>query len=224
VYSAGSGSTLLPADRDKIVAIEQEMRDSLQQFLSPQEANEFIMRVSTAGAMLRQALLPFRPTEAEYRALYPLYQAYIEQFPATPLLGAAQNLTPEQTYARNAAIELLSGQVKSALGEERAADFQQTLDPQYYQLNRLAARLDLPLSAAKQVMAVQRDVQQQLAAIRQLSRATRTDPTPQLVALAQDATARISTALGGARGLEAYKQYGGQWLNNLVPRRPAGGK
>ena len=42
----------------------------------------------------------------------------------------------------------------------------------------------------------------------------------QLGTLADEATARISTALGGSRGLDAYKEYGGQWLTNLVPRPP----
>ena len=60
------------------------------------------------------------------------------------------------------------------------------------------------------------------ALARQLPAAERSQ---QLTALAEEAQTKISPLLGGSRGMDAYKQYGGSWLQNLVPRiapvRPA---
>src|SRR5204862_3307552 len=97
---------------------------------------------------------------------------------------------------------------------------QQTSRPEYQQLNNLVLRLQLPISAAAQVVAVQQETQQRANAVRtdnQLSAAAKAE---QLAALAQAATAKISGAIG-TRGLEGYKQAGGQWLQQLQGTRPA---
>ena len=111
-------------------------------------------------------------------------------------------------------------QIKALLGPERYADYQQASQPQYQQLNALVARLDLPLSAAAQVASVQQDVQQRVAAVRADRKLSADARTAQLVALAQEAATKITATLG-ARGLEGYKQNGGQWLNQLTPRPKA---
>ena len=43
-------------------------------------------------------------------------------------------------------------------------------------------------------------------------------PIEKLAALAEEAKTRISASLG-AQGFEAYKQYGGQWMQQLQPRK-----
>ena len=48
----------------------------------------------------------------------------------------------------------------------------------------------------------------------------RTKLGEQLKALQQEAETRLAPLLGGPRGVEAYKQYGGSWLTGMVPRTP----
>ena len=74
-------------------------------------------------------------------------------------------------------------------------------------------------TSSTQVAAVQTEMQQRSVALRDpsLDAASR---NAQIAALQQEATTRISKILGGQRGLDAYKQYGGQWLVNLAPRPP----
>jgi len=115
------------------------------------------------------------------------------------------------------ALDQAKNQIVAQLGPDRAADFMQASNPAYSQLNRLVARLDLPLSAATQVATVQQETQQEVAAVRADPNVKGAARRAEVAALATDATNKISTALGGARGLDAYKQYGGQWLVNLTP-------
>ncbi len=215
IYAGLNGGPLLNSDRDKLAAIDQGMRAELAQSLSPAEVDDFVMHSSPTANQLRQVLGPLQPTEAEYRAIFPLYQAFSEQYPA----GAA-NLTPEQTAARQLAQDQLNNQIKGMLGPDQAANYDQAANPAYTQLNKLVGRLDLPLSAAADVAAVQTDVQQRATEIRSDSTLSRAARTTQLNALVQEASDKISTTLGPS-GLEAYKTYGGQWLQNIAPR-PAG--
>lgn len=221
-YSATSTSgdrrVMLDSDRQKINAIDQAYRADLAKFLTPDEVTDFTMRNSQLSGQLRSMLGPFQPTEAEFRTIFANYQAFQDQNPTFALGYSLQSATP----AGRAAFDQVNSQIAATLGPDRTADFQQAINPAYSQLNRVVARLDLPLSAAAQVAAVQQDVQQRVVALRSDSSLTGAERTTQLGALAQEATAKISTALGGQRGLDVYKEYGGQWLNNLTPRtRPA---
>jgi hypothetical protein len=219
VYAALNGGPLLNTDRDKLAAIDQAMRAELAQSLTPAEVDDFIMRSSPAAGQLKQVLGPLQPTEAEYRAIFPLYQAFAEQYPA-----GSTNLTPDQTAARKLAEDQMNNQIKGLLSPDQAADYDQAANPAYTQLNKLVGRLDLPLSAAASVAAVQTDIQQRVDDVRNDSTLSRSARNTELTALAQEASDKISTTLGPS-GLEAYKTYGGQWLQNIAPRpavRPKG--
>jgi len=184
----------------------------LSQFLTPGELLEFQMRNGPTASRLRTDLTGLNPTETEYRALFPLYQANDELF--SPALGS---VTPEEAAARAAAWQQMQEQIKSLLTPDRYADYLQASRPEYQQLNSLVARLNLPLSAAAQVVTVQQDIQQRASAVRVDSNLVAADRNDQLAALAQEAATKISAVIG-ARGLEGYKQNGGQWLTQLQPR------
>ena len=122
----------------------------------------------------------------------------------------------EEMRARSAAQGELNKQIEAALGSQRYADYQRSTDYSYRQATTLVARLELPPETADQLYAVRKDIEDRM----------RTAPIlpAQRAALGEEATAKVS-ALLGPRGFEAYKQNGGQWLQNLVPRpappRPA---
>lgn len=212
IMAAAKNGALLNADREKMVEIEKSMRDDLGKFFTPAEVSDFMLHGSESSYRLRAMLSPIQPSEVEYRTIFPVYQAFQEQFPSP-----ASALSPEQAALRSAAEDQMNAQIKGLLGPDRAADFQQANNPAYAQLNRLVARLELPIAAATQVAAVQTDIQERVAAVRDNRELSSAQRTAQIAALAQEATTKVSTTLG-ARGLEAYKQYGGQWLQNLAPR------
>lgn len=214
----GNGDSA-PTDQTA-VGLQKEMQDAMAKLLTPDELLEYNLRNSPSSARLRQSLIGLKVTEAEFRALYPLYQAVDDQTPAGPFSAGA---APGQMDARLAAEAQNQEQIKAILGPDRYADYQQSSQPQYQQLNALVVRLDLPLSAAAQVATIQQDVQQRAAAVRTDRKLSTDARTAQITALAQEATTRIAATLGD-RGLEGYKQNGGQWLNQLQPRPRANSK
>ena len=57
-----------------------------------------------------------------------------------------------------------------------------------------------------------------------LRTASQEQRTEQLLALQRDAIAKVTPLIGGPQNVDVYKQYGGMWLDSLVPRaRPAVG-
>ncbi len=215
IYSDGRPAPT-PADIEKIAALLQRQHAEIAKALTPGELLEYDYRNSMTANRLRSDLTGLNSTEAEYRGLFALYQAFEAKFPAS----AAQSTTsmkPEDFQARATAQEQMQAQIKTMLGPERYAEYQQASVPEYRPLNNLVLRLDLPLSAAAQVVAVQRDVEARAAAVRGDAGLSADERAAKLGALATEANQKISGAIG-ARGLEGYKQYGGQWMKALGGR------
>lgn len=211
IYNSARGGMLGPDVAEKIDAINREQHDAIAKLLTPDELLEYDLRNSQTSARLRMSLTGLNPTEAEYRALFPLYQAYDAQFPQIYI-----SIKPEDMAVRTAAQQQMQEQIKALLPPDRYADYLQASNLQYQQLNQLVARLELPLSAAAHVASVQQEIQSRANALRADRQLAPADRTAQLAALAAEAQTKITAAIG-ARGLEGYKQYGGQWLNQLTP-------
>jgi hypothetical protein len=199
----------LPADAQKLAVLDKEMLEGAKEFLSPAEFAEFNLRNSNAASTLKWTLSPAGATEDEYRTVFPLYQRYFDQMSVK--VGQADAGTTSEI-----ALKTLMAEVAATTSPERAEQLQIALDPRYVALNRLVSRLDLPLTASKQVMELQHDVQQRAAAVRDNNALSATERSANLAALQQEATKKLSAALGGQVGLDAYKQNGGQWLSNLA--------
>lgn len=208
---SNANGLLLPEDREKLTLLEKEQRTDLAGLLTPQELENYELRSSSTANQLRSQLGIFKPTEAEFTAIFRATRAAEEQYGSLSNTGGNFNLYQQ---IRTAALE----QAKTQLTPERYAALQQATDPAYSMINRLVARLELPNTAAVQVVSVQQDAMKRANAIRNDKGLSSDQRTAQLSALAQEASTTISQALGGTRGLEAYKQYGGQWLQNLQPR------
>lgn len=215
IYSAANGGgrlTMLPEDREKMAALDRELRSDLAKFLTPAEIEEYNLRASPAAGQLEWVLSPFKASEAEYRTIFPLYQEYLDRFPTATPFGSS-GADPAQAAAQDA----LVAQVAAKLGSERADELRIALDPKLANIGRLVSRLDLPLSAAQQVYDVQQDVQKRAVAVRSNGDLAAAARAEQLTALQQEAVGKLTRALGGNRGMDAYRQYGGQWLSSLAP-------
>jgi hypothetical protein len=207
----GANGVLLPEDRQKLDLIEKEQRADMAKLLTPEELENYDLRSSNTANTLRSQLGTFKPTEEEFRAIFKATRAAEDQFGS--LTNAGGNYD-QLKQIQAAALE----NAKAVLPPDRFADLKQAVDPAYQQINRLVARLDLPATASTEVVAVQQDIQKRAGTVRSDKSLSADQRTVQLTALAQEASTKVSTALGGDRGLEAYKQYGGQWLQNIVPR------
>jgi hypothetical protein len=210
LYASGFSSN---TDRTKFDAFEKEQHDALARVLTPAELVEYDLRNSSTANTLRTNLSAFNPSEAEFRALYPLQAAFDERWQN----DFGLTLSADERRQRDDAQKLLTDQIKAALGPERAADYERATDYNYRRTSQLVERLELPPETTNNLWAAQKEFQQRRMDIYR-STASPEERTPQLAALQQEAIARVTPLLGGASGVEAYKQYGGSWLQNFVPR------
>lgn len=210
VYTTANG-IMLPEDREKLVLLEKEQRTDMAMLLTPQELENYELRRSSTASQLRSQLGTFKPTEEEFRAIFRAQRTAEEQYGS--LAGGGYN--PTQSHQIQAAV---LKQAQAQLPPERYADFQQAIDPAYQMINRLVARLGLPVTVAPQVVTLQQDITQRATVLRSDQSFTTDQRNLQLAALRQEATTNLTNVLGGQRGFEAYKQYGGQWLQMLQPR------
>jgi hypothetical protein len=216
IYAKANG-VFLPEDREKLAYLEKEKLADIAKTLSPQEFEDFQLRSSNTANQLRGQLGGFNTTEAEFRALYQAAAAVDEKYGTAGPFGARN---PGDYQNRQA--EMLA-QAKAVLTPERFAEYKLATDPQSSQVSRLVARLELPPATTQQVVALQQDFQTRQRALMTNRELTPADRTAQQAALLEEATAKLTTTLT-PRGLEAYKQNGGQWLDMLKPRlaAPAG--
>jgi hypothetical protein len=212
-----SQGILLPEDREKLAYLEQEKRADIVKLLSPDELLAYDMRSSPTAQQLKYQLSAFKPTEAEYTAIFPIAQSFNAQYNG----GDNETMTAAQRQQRNAALASVVPDIQAVLTPERATEFKEKTDPAYIQTDALVTRLQLPDTTTAEVVAVQKDYTTRATAIRSDQTLTPDERTVAYNVLGAQATATLAPALGGDAGIAAYKQTGaGGWLNNLT-RPPA---
>ncbi len=213
--------------QEKFALLEQELRADLTTLLSPDELEQHDMRSSPTASMLRSRLAAFNPTEEEFRALFRV-QRNLEQKQGVPPYGSMGQLSgaletlgtgPFLTSMQGVTQPEVLSELQRVLSPERFEEFKLANDPAYRNISRITGRFGLPMSAAQEVVAVQKDIQQRLAAVRTNRSLSPEQRNVELEALSQEANGRITDAIG-VRGLEAYREYGGTWLNSLRPTNP----
>lgn len=221
--SLADAFTSFADNRARRKALEEAQRAELMKLLTPAELEDYDLRNHNTANNLRSRLASFNPTEQEFRSLFQLQRAFDDRYQPGPAFDAV--VDPEQrrklASERGQAQRQLTEQIRSALGEERFADYQRSTDNNYDQTYRLIARLELPPETTSQVYAVQQDVQQRARTIQGDRNLPVEDRNAQLAALAAEAETKITATLG-PRGFDAYKRYGGIWMRQLQPR-PFGG-
>ncbi|MDQ5979111.1 MAG: hypothetical protein QG602_2085 [Verrucomicrobiota bacterium] len=185
--------------------IQKERETAIQAILTPEEYAQFEVRNGPVAMGLRFQLENFRPTEAEYLALYAIEKSRRQT--ADP--GA---LTPQQ---RKEASDSYQAAIQAALTPERFADYEAVRKAGSDLLPRLINRLNLPLTTLPAVTAVRDDTNARAKAIRDNATLSADQRAAQLTALAAEAEADLRTLFVTPRGLDAYKDMKGEWLRSL---------
>jgi hypothetical protein len=196
---------------DTYLLMQKEKLADIEKVLSPEEFAAYELRASPVATMLRTQLESFRPTEAEYLALFAIQKGYGDRL-------FNSRLTPE---ANQALRDEMSGKVRAALGEDRALDYEAAIFGSD-QTARIVSRLGLPARVATEVRQAQQDFTKRAADIRANASLTPADRSAQLNALARQAETQLTTRLG-ATGFEAYSDAKGEWLRAIRPRDGPGG-
>lgn len=212
IYAQSPGM-ITPELQRRVAALEQEHQATLAAILTPAELEEYNLRNSDTARNLRFELSAFQPTEEEFRAIYRLQSQLPPYEP---------NLTPAEMQRRGELHSQMREQIKAMLGPARATEYQRASDFSYRQTSQLVARLELPPETTVRVWDVRQALERRASDVRRDSKLPAAERDRQLTALAQEGSQQVAALLGGQRGLEAFKQNGGYWIEALKPR-PAGG-
>lgn len=183
----------------------KERETAIQAILTPEEYAQYEVRNGPVAMGLRFQLENFRPTEAEYLALYAIEKSRRNATDST-------QLTPQQ---RRDANDTYQAAIKAALGPDRYGDYEAVQRAGGDLLPRLVARLNLPLKTVATVNTVRDDTNARAKAIRENPQLTPEQRSAQLNTLAAEAEADLSALFGTQRGVEAYKDIKGEWLRSL---------
>jgi hypothetical protein len=208
---------MLPDEQQQMTALDRAMREEFAAILTPEEMEAYELRSSNTAMMLRQQLAAMDLTEEEYKSIFRLQRPFDDQFRI-----AGQN-SPEFMQARNQAQQKLKSDISTALGQERFAQYERAIDPNYRQTALLAARLDLPAESAEVAFDMRKRIEQsagQLRSDRSLSPAVRDQ---QLAGLQAEAETKLK-ALFGEEGYTAYRENGMDRWMQMLQSRPADGK
>jgi hypothetical protein len=208
----GADRQLTPDERSRIALLKAERDKDILSLLTPEQFEQYELRSSPTAETLRAKLNVFRPSEAEYKAIFRLQRDIDKR------LNLDENSDAETKRAATEAMKALAPQIEAALGPGRYADYVQATKPGAGKINRLLIRLDLPLRTATQIDSVQADVSQRAKTIRDDSQLSPAERDLHLSALAQEAQTKLSNTLGGQRGLDAYSDIKGDWFRALQPK------
>ncbi|HAM71442.1 MAG TPA: hypothetical protein DCM86_07355 [Verrucomicrobiales bacterium] len=195
LHLAGSGG----ADRE--AELERKQLKVLETILSPEEMKEFRYRNLAAASRTRQSMGRFEATESEFQALMKIEERL-----------AADPKTPGDFYLRKAA-EVQAA--RQALGEKRAAEFEQASDLFYVWSSRAVERFGLPDQAAALAWQAKRDAMAAADAIRRDGTVGAPERARQLAEVQRRATARIEEVLG-AEAARFARAGDGVWLQVLA--------
>jgi hypothetical protein len=209
---AAANGVIMPEDQEKLAFLDKQQAADLAEVLSPEDLFDYQLHTSPTASTLRNSLTAFDPSEDEFKAIFKAQQDFNAQYgsPDGPL-------TADQQQQRQAHQADLLASIQQVLSPDRFADYKTDTDPAYVNVDRLVQQLNLPPDTTQQVVALQSDYSQQAAAINGNSQISPADKITQLGALGDDATAKLTAALG-PRGFFAYQQANGSWLQQLKPK------
>jgi hypothetical protein len=204
----GSAGLLLPEDRAKLGLLAQEKKKDLAGVLNPAELAEYEMRTSSITRLIGYQLGDFRPTEAEFRAIYALEKTINEQFPTK---GLGPNSTPGR---REAQIEL-NQQLREKLGDARYNEYARGTSPEYQQLRKLVEQDQLPADVGVRAFDLRNSVSRESMRIVNDTALAGDEKRTLLANLAVTTRNQLLTLLGPTSGPTYVKLADEAWLRTL---------
>lgn len=207
------GGGVISSERQrKQQELQKEFEAELARILSPAELEEYNYRNSDVANQLRYELTAFNATEEEFRSIYKL-KAQLEPY--------RPNMTQEEMQRRSEAERKVQEQIKGMLGPVRGEEYARANDFMYRQTSQLVSRLELPPETNGKLWEMRQDIEKRAREVFTNSALQGDARTQQLAALQQETNQRVEGILG-KRGVEPYRQYGGDWMRMLSPRPMSG--
>ena len=189
--------------------IMKEKDAELAKVLTPQEKEEYDLRMSQTAMMMRMQMSEFQPNEQEFRDIFKLRKEFENEF---GMLGMQSN-KPEERAKRDSAQKDLDQNIKNVLGDDRYREYKYDQDFSRSSLKDVVKEFNVPKDQAFKVFDIKSAAQEQAANIRKDQSLTPEQRQSALQAIQQETRNAVGQVLGSAAG-EAYFNKG-SWLKDL---------
>jgi hypothetical protein len=202
-------------DMKKMRTIQKDMDTELGTIMTPEELQDYQLRMSQTSMMMRMTLASFDPNQKEFVDIFNLKKPFDDEFGAY----GTQGMSPEEQKKRKASETELNSKIKETLGEDRYKDYERSQDFVYQGLYKVAEKNGLDKTAAISVYDMKKAAEAQVNKLRADSSLTAEQRTASLEAIRTE-TERSAVQVLGKKAWESYQnQPGAYWLNNISPAK-----
>jgi hypothetical protein len=187
------------------------MDAELARLLTPQEYEDYQLRMSQTAMTMRMQLSGFEPSEEEFRKVFFEKKKFDDEYS----MFTAGTEDKEAREKRAAAKKELDTKLKELLGETRYADYERAQDWNYQNIAKIADRNNLGKDAAVKVYDMKKLAEAEAAKIRKDT----TLNSDQRTAALKSIRTETESSIKGVLGDKGYKAYEGNawWLKSISP-------
>ena len=203
------------ADADgmkEMAKIQKEKEAELAKLLSPQEFEDYQLRMSQTSMVLRMQMGSFEPSEDEFKTIFKEKKKFEDEFG----MGGMNATDKADKDKMKAAEKAMNETLKSTLGD-RYTDYELSQDQAYQGIYRVTERNGLGKDSAKKVYDVKKEAEAQASALRKDTSLSKEQRDEALKGIRTE----TENAMKGVLGDKAYNSYSQQaWWLNGISREP----
>ena len=195
----------------------KEKDAELAKVLTPQEKEEYDLRMSQTAMMMRMQMNEFQPNEQEFRDIFKLRKEFENEY---GMMGMQSN-KPEDRAKRDTAQKDLDQNIKNILGEDRFREYKYDQDFSRSSLKDVVKEFNVPKDQAFKVFDIKTAAQEQAANIRKDQSLTSEQRQAALQAIQQETRNAVNQVIGSAAGDKYFDV--GSWMKGLGRLNTGGG-
>lgn len=200
-------------DMKKMRQLQKDMDVEMAGMLSPQEYEEYQLRMSQTAMSMRMQLASFDPQEQEFRSIFQLRKKFDDDYG----MSGMGNASKEDRDKMNAAQKEMNAQVKGLLGDTRYAEYERAQDYAYQSIYRVTERNGLPKDSAIKVYDMKKVAEDQAKAVRSDKSLTPEQRQEALKGIRAETENAARTVLGDKAWSSYQDQRGNNWLRGISP-------
>ena len=208
-----SGGTPDAEDMKKLQTTQKEMEAELAKVLTPQEMEDYQLRMSQTAMMMRFQLASFDPSEQEFRDIFKQKKAFDDEF--GPYGMMSQDADTKKKY--DAAKKDMDASIKSILGDDRYADYERAQDFTYQGIYRVADRNGLGKDAAVKVYDMKKAAEDQAMKVRNDTTLSPEQRAQALSGIRSETERSIRGVFGDTAWQSYQKQPTAYWMKSISP-------
>lgn len=198
--------------KKEFLNIARQRDEAMGKLLTPQEKEEFLLRISYISGRLRTGLAGFEPTEKEFRAIFkPEYQQFLDMGPYV-LFGSVDPADTATAAKKLESQQAKESAIRNVLGEARFQDYLMNQSSEYQQLFQVVQSGGQGKEEATKVYQMKQATEAEMGRIA-ANQSLSPEQRQQAMAAVQQEAAKAVQGVLGESNFNRYRTSYGRWLN-----------